>query len=83
MMKMYDVFFISVDVIDSLMSDLGNGRAQCLQCGVESRKQDLRRHVEAKHLDTSSYGYSCHLCHALLKNKIALKNHLARSHKSC
>ena len=62
------------------MARLDGGQHQCLECGYQSSfANDVRRHVEAKHLVSS--GYHCPKCPAILKNRIALKNHLARAHK--
>ena len=63
-----------------MISRLEGGFLQCSECGYQSKMSgDVRRHVEAKH--TMSTGYYCPKCPEILKNKIALKNHLARAHK--
>ena len=66
--------------IESMISRLEGGLYQCSECGYQSRhSHDVRRHIEAKHI--MSTGYYCPKCPEILKNKIALKNHLARAHK--
>ena len=70
----------SSDVIDSLMINLGGGKWQCGKCEYLCSKINVQMHIEAKHV--VSDGYICPYCDQLLKNKIALKNHLARKHKN-
>ena len=63
-----------------MISRSEGGEHQCSECGYLSKNSgDVKRHVEAKHLMSS--GYYCPKCPEILKNKIALKNHLARAHK--
>ena len=67
--------------IEALVTSLGGGVWQCIECGYQSKKSTtVKNHVEAKHLP-SDEGYPCSHCHEVLRNKIALQNHLARRHK--
>ena len=61
------------------MTCLG-GRWQCLECGYESQRNHVRNHVEAKHLPPEQ-GYVCPHCFQNLRTKIALRDHIRRSHK--
>ena len=72
--------FFPLEVIDSLMMSLGGGRWQCVKCEYHCSRINVQMHIEAKHV--VSDGYICPHCNQLLKNKIALKNHLARKHKN-
>ena len=66
--------------IESMMTLLDGGQYQCSKCGYLSRNSsNVKRHIDAKHIVSS--GYSCPHCPEVLRNKIALNNHLARAHK--
>ena len=69
--------------IESMMANLGGGSGyQCLECGYHSKvSTNVKSHIDAKHI--VSTGYYCPHCPEVLKNKHALKNHLARVHKWC
>ena len=63
------------------MENLGGGYWQCIECNYQSNnKANVKMHIDAKHV--ISHGEICPHCHLHLKNKIALKNHLARKHRN-
>ena len=74
-----DVLNVS-DKFSSLMSNLGGGRWQCLTCGYQSLSTIVRNHIEAKHLSPSE-GYNCPHCNIVLRNRVALNNHLSKKHR--
>ena len=78
----YIIFSFTSDVvIANLMQNIGDGFWLCRECGYQSNhKANVRMHIDAKHI--ISVGETCPHCNQHLKNKIALKNHLARKHKN-
>ena len=67
--------------IEAMMTHLVGGAGyQCLECGYQSKvSNNVKRHIDAKHI--VSTGYSCPQCSEVLRNKVALNNHLARACK--
>lgn len=53
---------------------------RCLDCGHISRsKNDVAKHVEAKHIE--SEGFSCYYCGKFCPSKNALQSHISRMHR--
>ena len=46
---------------------------RCLSCHVTKRKQDLKRHIEARHLQGT--GVACPACQRSFKNSDSLRHH--------
>ena len=72
-------FLYFTDLFESLMVSLGGGKWQCVQCGHQSQKFNVKCHIEAKHME--SFEYPCPQCHEILKNRWALKNHVTKFHR--
>jgi len=51
----------------------GKGLWCCLSCGLVRPKKDLRRHIEAKHLENTEVG--CDLCMKKFKTRDVLRKH--------
>ena len=52
----------------------------CISCNWSSNnKQNVYKHVEAKHVTTN--GYNCTLCHKFCQSLNALKLHESRYHR--
>ena len=66
---------------ESMMTNLGGGKWQCLICGLQSKSTNVRYHIEAKHLQPTQ-SYSCQYCDEVLSNRKALSNHMYRLHKT-
>ena len=66
--------------MDEMMTSLGGGRWQCVQCGYQSKSTNVKYHIEAKHM-ASSDRYECQHCQELFKTRISLNNHLQRKHR--
>ena len=66
--------------LKEMMTALGGGRWQCVQCGFQSKSTNVKYHIEAKHM-TSSERYSCQYCHELFKTRISLNVHMTRKHR--
>ena len=73
--------FLFAAQIETMLTNLGGGAGyQCLECGYQSKvSNNVKRHIDAKHI--VSTGYSCPQCPEVLRNKVALNNHLARACK--
>jgi len=56
-----------------LMACEGGGMWRCLSCHLVRKKQDLRRHIEAKHLHGTAV--DCSSCHRQFKNSDSLRHH--------
>ena len=70
------------DMISSKMSHTvfedGSKMWQCHECDyVQSRKSDVTKHIERKHLDLQ---ISCPYCSNVFKERIKLKEHMKISH---
>ena len=68
-----------LESIQSLLTNLGGGRWQCLACGYESKSNNVKYHIEAKHVTTESY--TCPHCHEVIRNRSAYNNHMSRKHR--
>ena len=51
----------------------GGGMWRCVACGIIKRKNDMRRHVVANHLENTSV--ECELCGKRFKNKDSMRKH--------
>ena len=58
---------------ESHMVSLGGGLWKCVLCGIMKRKADIRRHIEAKHMDNA--GVSCSNCGKSFKNRDSMRKH--------
>jgi len=56
------------------MENLGGGLWRCVFCGVMKRKADIRRHIEAKHMDNA--GVACENCGKNFKNRDSMRKHV-------
>ena len=65
-----------VELLESKMTFVGQGKWQCIDCGYESKRNHVRDHVEAKHME-NTLRYFCEYCSQALKNNKALQNHRA------
>lgn len=50
-----------LESFESMMTNLGSGKWQCLICGLQSKSTNVRYHIEAKHLQPTQ-SYSCQYC---------------------
>ena len=66
--------------MDEMMTSLGGGRWQCVQCGYQSKSTNVKYHIEAKHMTTSDR-YECQQCQELFKTRISYNNHMQRKHR--
>lgn len=66
--------------MDEMMTSLGGGRWQCIQCGFQSKSTNVKYHIEAKHM-TLLDRYECQHCQELFKTRKSLSNHLTRKHR--
>jgi len=55
------------------MESLGSGQWQCTICGLIRGKKDLRRHIEAKHLENTSV--KCDKCERTFKTRDSRRKH--------
>jgi len=61
-------------VASRCMESLGSGQWQCTICGLVRGKKDLRRHIEAKHLENTSV--TCDECERTFKTRDSRRKHL-------
>ena len=55
------------------MISQGGGLWKCVACGVVKRKADIRRHIEAKHMQNVEV--YCEKCGKTAKNRDSLRKH--------
>ena len=72
-------------VVESLMlkqmHDNGLNMWTCTECGHATKdKGDLRKHVEAKHIQNN--GFTCIHCGKLYPSKNSLTSHVSRYHRN-
>ena len=51
----------------------------CKVCGKEGQATDLKRHIEASHLEEVSV--PCNLCDKIFKSRLTLSQHVSKYHK--
>ena len=56
----------------------GKGLARCTKCGKEALRMNLRRHIEAHHIDTG--GFRCKLCQWAAKTRHSVRRHINVKH---
>jgi len=61
-------------VASRYMESLGSGQWQCTICGLIRGKKDLRRHIEAKHLENTSV--TCNKCARTFKTRDSRRKHI-------
>ena len=77
----FKLLFFYVDLIESLMTPLGGGLWQCVECRYQAKSTHLRYHIEAKHVQSG--GYNCPSCpQKFFSTFNALKIHKSRYHKT-
>ena len=70
-----------VELIESMMTCLGGGQWQCVQCGYKSNKtSNIRCHIEAKHVSSTAL-YQCLQCDRQMNTKNAYTIHMRRYHR--
>ena len=67
-------------LLDSMMTSLGGGKWECLECGYQSKSTNVRYHIESKHVKTST-GYICPKCSVHCRTRNALNTHMSNKHK--
>lgn len=67
------------DVFSSMMSSLGGGRWQCLECGYQSKSTNVRYHIESKHVQSG--GHTCTVCGDFLRTRHGLNTHMSTKHR--
>ena len=67
------------DVFASMMSSLGGGRWQCLECGYQSKSTNVRYHIESKHVQSG--GHTCAVCGEFLRTRHGLNTHMSTKHR--
>ena len=62
-------------------SQLGNGRQgkRCNVCGKEGFVGDIKRHIEANHVE--GLEIPCNYCDKTFKSRNSLRNHISREHR--
>ena len=68
------------DVFSSMMSSLGGGRWQCLECGYQSKSTNVRYHIESKHVQSG--GHTCAVCGEFLRTRHGLNSHMSTKHRN-
>ena len=58
---------------DSQMVNQGAGLWRCVACGVMKRKTDMRRHIEANHLENADV--HCDKCGKNFKTRDSMRKH--------
>jgi len=58
---------------DSQMVNLGGGLWRCVACGIMKRKTDMRRHIEANHLENADV--HCEKCGKNFKTRDSMRKH--------
>ena len=75
---------MSIDILfkgmNEMMTSLGGGRWQCVECGYQSKSTNVKYHIEAKHMSHTER-YACQLCQELFSAKKNLQNHMQRKHR--
>ena len=75
---------LSIDILfkgmNEMMTSLGGGRWQCVECGYQSKSTNVKYHIEAKHMSHTER-YACQLCQELFSAKKNLQNHMQRKHR--
>ena len=56
----------------------GENGWQCAACGFLGRKDNIRQHIEARHMENTNV--SCEVCGKVYKTKHSLHNHVASKH---
>ena len=64
--------------IDSFLVSHGGGVWQCVECGGQGKKGDMKRHVEAKHMLDPKI--NCPLCGKSAKTRDSLRKHVKADH---
>ena len=54
------------------------GTVKCAECGHKGKKQDVRRHIEAKHVTNTNV--FCQLCGKVSATRNGLKRHMKKEH---
>ena len=71
---------MNTEDINSMVEALGTGGYQCTECGHFSTvKQNLRKHIDAKHVYKQPI--DCQYCDKKCPSKNALMTHISRYHK--
>jgi len=63
-----------VAITEQFMISEGRGLWKCLACGLVRGKKDLRRHVEAKHLENTTV--VCYKCNKSFKTRDSMRKHI-------
>jgi uncharacterized C2H2 Zn-finger protein len=58
---------------DSQMVNQGGGLWRCVPCGIMKRKTDMRRHIEANHLENTDV--HCDKCGKNFKTRDSMRKH--------
>jgi len=69
-----------VSSIESMMTSLGGGQWQCIECGYKSKSTNVKYHIEAKHVSSSEV-YTCPYCDKSIKNRSSYNQHLSQFHR--
>lgn len=64
-----------------MMTSLGGGKWQCIECSYVLDATNVKYHLEAKHFG-SQFTYQCQYCDTNLPNRKALNNHMYRKHRA-
>ena len=71
---------LNTEDINCMVEALGTGGYQCTECGHFSTvKQNLRKHIDAKHVYKQPI--DCQYCEKKCPSKNALMTHISRYHK--
>ena len=63
-----------------MMSSLGGGQWQCVECGYKSKSTNVRYHIEAKHMLKQAV-YQCPHCEKQLSTRANYNQHLSAYHR--
>ena len=71
---------LNTEDINSMVEALATGGYQCTECGhFSSVKQNLKKHIDAKHVYKQPI--NCQYCEKKCPSKNALMTHISRYHK--
>lgn len=80
MFGLYITSFLAAidDQVAELTRKMGSNVWQCLECGkTAGQRTDLKKHIEAAHLDL---WLPCHLCETFSKSRHGKQHHLRIAH---
>ena len=65
--------------MEANLTYVGMGQWACNDCGYQSQKSNVKRHVESRHLVPTQY--TCQLCQRVFHGKNSFDTHIYNNHK--